>query len=321
MDVLKLEDRLVVYLVESAKGLVSIMCPPILGEKTVVVLLGCMAESGVAFNFETTVFSCKTYEKNEISVCRDKIVEYLRGRKLIVIATDDTFNAISFSIVKSLSDFDPYNILYDHLKFDNLGYRNTGNIVPYIRFRNYLFCFFSAFVPIRFSNGIFGYKLEINFQREIVFDGAGTNEGLKDSFDSRLIILIPPSFVKQYDQFMAYMENMLESIKDQPELHKKIAIKLHPRYTKVDENKLEHYRLLAKCSQLIHKLPIEFYTLKGIAVINFNSSFGNQQNTDVYLLCRHFGYSDLLSSNMTGNIDFEIHEFPQLFRQIMRDKR
>lgn len=306
-----------VYLVESAKGLVSIYGLPFPAERQIVILLGQFTLPDQTLNKHAEIFPFRGAGKAALREACAFILRHARGR-INLICTDDTFNEASFRIHHLLRACQPRLTLFDHLRFAGISYAQKMNLKALVKFRWQILRHPFAFRPIVFSNGVPGYKLALDFDRVDYFDSAHASQFKKTRTDANLILLIPLHYSRAHTPYLEKVEALLRQAvashapRGSPELLSRIACKLHPRQTEKDRQLLSAYPLLSSCAQLDSSKPLEFFDLAGATIVNLDSSFGNLAQTDVLLVARHFGYTDRERSNMTGRECGQLSELQQL---------
>jgi hypothetical protein len=308
----------VIYLVESAKGLVSIQRPLVTADNYLIVLLGPVSNLKVTIPFNARILTCRSHEKSSITDFKNNISNEIENSKLTLITTDDTFNIISYSIINSLKECNPVLILFDHQKFAGLTYRISRNPIHYLKHLGLFWRFLFDFIPIEHSNGDPGYKLNIIYDKIICFDGLTSPISTTPIANIRIIILIPLICNDKYHDYINYIEAHLSSLNLNTLIatEPKIAFKLHPRYSNMDRLALSNFKFISKCVELDSQTPLEFFDLSGKTVLNLDSSFSNFSQAEVFLLAKHFGSSDLKASNMTGATDFSLKEIESVFLSV-----
>lgn len=313
----KLAGNTAVYLVESAKGLVSIYGLPFPAERQIVILLGQFALPDQSLNEHAEIFAVRDSSQAALREACAFILRHAQGR-IDLICTDDTFNEASFRIHRLLRACHPRLTLFDHLRFAGLSYVPKMSLKALVKFRWQILKHPFAFRPIVFSNSVPGYKLALDFDRVDYFDAAHASQLKKTRTDASLILLIPLHYSRAYTPYLEKVESLLrQAVESQaprcgPELLSRIACKLHPRQTESDRQLLSAYPLLSSCAQLDSSKPLEFFDLAGATIINLDSSFGNLAQADVLLLARHFGYTNQERSNMTGRECGQLSELQRL---------
>jgi hypothetical protein len=304
--------RSVVYLIESAKGMVSVLAQPEDADIKVAVFFGKLVPPNAgAFNKFHIIFCQKADSKNILNSA-GQVVSLVKNTNITLIATDDTFNLMSFELFASLQHLNPTIKLLDHLQIAGLKYIKKFSLRSYVRFRKAFLRHPKNFVPIEFSNKILGYKLKMPFSK-IEYLREFTPSSLIDiNDDINIVILFPLLEDDQSRQFVQYFDQLFSLLCIGVDNTEKVAVKLHPRAGAVEKELLRKTEFLSRCPELSCSVPLELFDLTGKLVINFQSSFACGDGLEVVLLATHFGYSRAHSSNMTGRIDYTLTEVKDL---------
>lgn len=304
--------QIAVYLVESAKGLVSIRELPIQADRHLVVMLGQFSFPSHAWPQPTECIEHKSpFNLNE---CQMAILRSCKGSRINLIFTDDTFNEMSFSIYKALKPKKTALVLLDHLHYAGITYKTHATFKAFIRFRRHFLRNPLSFRPIIFSNGVTGYRLNINFHETKYFSGGFSKNLLKVAPEKKILLLVPLHYSKAYIPYLRFIEALLTTSGVGPgrSALSRIAYKMHPRRSEKDLALLNQYATLKSCAEFDASVPLELYDLSGFTVINLDSSVGPLNGAKVVLLAHHFGYTSQETSNMSGTPCQSLEEIERL---------
>lgn len=311
--------RSVVYLIESAKGMISVLAQPEEADIKVAVFFGKLVPPNAgAFNDLHIIF-CPNADSENIFNSAAQIVNLVKNTNITLIATDDTFNLMSFELYASLRYLNPVIKLLDHLQIAGLRYKKKFSLKSYVRFRKAFLRNPKDFIPIEFSNKMLGYKLtmpfsEVEYVRESIPPlRIGINDGIK------IVILFPLLEDHQSRRFVQYFDRLFGLLCVDVGDIEKVAVKLHPRAGAVEKELLGKTDFLSRCPELSCSVPLECFDLTGKLVINFQSSFACGTGVEVVLLATHFGYSMAHSSNMTGRTDLTLTEVKNLISSKLKN--
>ncbi len=299
----------VVYLIESSKGIVSILSHSAAADIKIAVFFGQLVPPDIGNVDEFQIILCKSIKPEDVYSASRQIEMLVKDTELNLITTDDTFNLMSFEIYNSLRHLKPIMKLLDHLKATGLSYRRQFSVLSYIRYRKAFIRHPLRFLPIEFSNKVAGYKIKIQFNEVEYLKDLSPLSLINLNDHIEILVLIPLLDDEESKLFVQYFDRLFASwFATVNNINEKIAVKLHPRAGVTEREFLTGSNFLSKCIQLTSSTPLELYDLSDKLVINFQSSFSVQKDVEVILLARHFGYSKVHSSNMTGHTDLNLRE-------------
>lgn len=265
-----------IVLIESSRGLLSISHE--IDSYDVIIFLGNAFDLEFPFEVKGEILR----DKSNICKYLDSIAATLNVQ---IFHTDQTFNLESYCIYRNTKQHK--HILKSHLECEDLNFKFVYP-TSYINLRKYLA---TKRIDLKaqlilFSNNVYGYSIPINY-----FDIYNVNYHIsninKIRIPSGILFLLPHSDSSYYYHCLEILNLAVKEI-----IKETIFYKKHPR----DFNNSTSIPL---CSELIRNIPIEFYDLEGLLIINFDSSFvGNNKNT--INLSKMIIKSDVRRKNMSG---------------------
>lgn len=281
--------NLKIALIESSRGLLSISHE--IDNYDVIVFLGNAFDLEFPFAVKGEILRDKIY----IHKYLDSIATTVNVQ---IFHTDQTFNLESYSIYRNTKQHK--HILKSHLECEELNFKFVYP-TSYIHLRKYLA---TKRIDLKaqlilFSNNVYGYSIPINYFHTDNVNYRISNIN-KIRIPSGILFLLPHSDSSYYYNCLEILNLAVREIMKETIFYKK-----HPR----DYNNCTKIPL---CSELIRNIPIEFYDLEDLLIVNFDSSFV-LTNSNTINLSKMIIKSDVRRKNMSG---IHVDSFEELKRHI-----